>query len=136
MSRKQRQKRKRAKAQGASARTQRAAFLVAEQKMGGGKTLRNFPSGRPLDHVIMAGGATRMPCICRLVEAVTGVSVYQHVDPDEAVARGTAIYAGIMDGDVEIDVLTAWQAAVLRAEADFNFRSKQKENKEGGVTLL
>ncbi len=117
-------------------RTQRAAFLVAEQKMGGGKTLRNFPSGRSLDHVIMAGGATRMPSIRRLVEAVTGVSVYQHVDPDEAVARGTAIYAGIMDGDVEIDVLTAWQAAVLRAEADFNSRSKQEENKEDGVTLL
>ncbi len=120
MSRKQSRKRKRAKALGASARTQRAAFLVAEQKMGGGKTLRNFPSGRSLDHVIMAGGATRMPCIRRLVEAVTGASAYQHVDPDEAVARGAAIYAGIMDGDVEMDVLTAWQAAVLRAEADFN----------------
>ncbi len=135
MSRKQSRQRKRAKTQGASARTQRAAFLVAEQNMGGGKALRNFPSGRPVNRVIMAGGATRMPCIHRLVETMTRVRVCQHVDPDEAVALGTAIYAGIIDEDVEIDVLTAWQAAILRAEADFNSHSKPKENNES-VTLV
>ncbi len=137
MSRKKSRPRKKAKAaQGALARAKRAAFLDAQQKMGGETmTLRYFPSGRPVDRVILAGGATRMPCIHKLVEAETGVRVCQHVDPDEAVALGAAIYAGIIDEDVEMDVLTAWQAAVLRAEADLNSHSKQEENEED-ITLV
>ncbi|CAM9931253.1 unnamed protein product, partial [Discosporangium mesarthrocarpum] len=51
----------------------------------------------------------------RLVRGVTGVSPQSTVDPDKAVALGAAIYAGILEGEVEgQEVLTAWQASLYR----------------------
>jgi molecular chaperone DnaK len=57
-----------------------------------------------LDHVIMVGGSTRMPAVQELVQSFTGKEPHKGVNPDEVVAMGAAIQAGVLKGDVK-DVL-------------------------------
>jgi molecular chaperone DnaK len=57
-----------------------------------------------LDHVVLVGGATRMPAIQDLVKELTGKDPHKGVNPDEVVAVGAAIQAGVLKGDVK-DVL-------------------------------
>ncbi len=54
-----------------------------------------------LDYVIAVGGSTRMPAITSLVQALTGRDSLSDVSPDEAVAIGAAIQAGVLTGLVE-----------------------------------
>ncbi len=61
-------------------------------------------SRRGLDHVILVGGSTRMPAIVDLVRDLTGKDPHKGVNPDEVVAVGAAIQAGVLKGDVK-DVL-------------------------------
>jgi len=57
-----------------------------------------------LDHVILVGGSTRMPAVQELVHSMTGKEPHKGVNPDEVVALGAAIQAGVLKGDVK-DVL-------------------------------
>ncbi|MFW2383100.1 MAG: molecular chaperone DnaK [Acidimicrobiales bacterium] len=57
-----------------------------------------------LDHVILVGGSTRMPAITELVEKLTGKEANKSVNPDEVVAVGAAVQAGVLRGDVK-DIL-------------------------------
>ena len=57
-----------------------------------------------VDHVIMVGGSTRMPAVQDLVQSLTGSEPHKGVNPDEVVAMGAAIQAGVLKGDVK-DVL-------------------------------
>ncbi|MGD0082337.1 MAG: molecular chaperone DnaK [Acidimicrobiales bacterium] len=57
-----------------------------------------------LDHVILVGGATRMPAVQELVLSLTGKEPHKGVNPDEVVAVGAAIQAGVLKGEVK-DVL-------------------------------
>ncbi len=57
-----------------------------------------------LDKVLFVGGSTRIPAVQRLVEEVTGKKGDKSVNPDEAVAMGAAIQAGVLEGEVK-DVL-------------------------------
>ena len=57
-----------------------------------------------VDQVIMVGGSTRMPAVQELVEGLTGREPHKGVNPDEVVAMGAAIQAGVLKGDVK-DVL-------------------------------
>jgi molecular chaperone DnaK len=57
-----------------------------------------------VDHVIMVGGSTRMPAVQDLVKGLTGRDPHKGVNPDEVVAMGAAIQAGVLKGDVK-DVL-------------------------------
>lgn len=57
-----------------------------------------------IDEIIMVGGQTRMPKIVEDVKAVFGKDPNQSINPDEVVAQGAAIQAGILQGDVK-DVL-------------------------------
>src|SRR5438128_1906836 len=58
-----------------------------------------------IDHIIMVGGATRMPMIQDLVRQLTGgKEPHKGVNPDEVVAVGAAIQAGVLKGDVK-DIL-------------------------------
>jgi molecular chaperone DnaK len=57
-----------------------------------------------LDEVILVGGATRMPVIQALVKELTGKDPNRGVNPDEVVAVGAAIQAGVLKGEVK-DVL-------------------------------
>ena len=54
-----------------------------------------------VDHVIMVGGSTRMPAVQELVEGLTGREPHKGVNPDEVVAMGAAIQAGVLKGDVK-----------------------------------
>jgi len=74
--------------------------------------------GRVLSRIVLVGGATRMPVIAKLLEAVVGQTPQRTVNPDEAVALGCAIQAGILDGDDQGQtVLSPMAAAVMRALA-------------------
>src|SRR5215203_2220538 len=57
-----------------------------------------------LDHVILVGGSTRMPAVQELVQSLTGKEPHKGVNPDEVVAVGAAIQAGVLKGEVK-DVL-------------------------------
>src|ERR671930_151422 len=58
-----------------------------------------------IDHVILVGGSTRMPMIQELVKQLTGgKEPHRGVNPDEVVAVGAAIQAGVLKGDVK-DIL-------------------------------
>jgi molecular chaperone DnaK len=57
-----------------------------------------------IDHVILVGGSTRMPAVADLVKGLTGKDPHKGVNPDEAVALGASIQAGVLKGDVK-DIL-------------------------------
>jgi molecular chaperone DnaK len=57
-----------------------------------------------LDKVLFVGGSTRIPAVQRLVKDITGKEGDKSVNPDEAVALGAAIQAGILGGEIK-DVL-------------------------------
>jgi molecular chaperone DnaK len=57
-----------------------------------------------IDHVILVGGSTRMPAVTDLVRELTGKEPHKGVNPDEVVALGAALQAGVLRGDVK-DVL-------------------------------
>jgi molecular chaperone DnaK len=58
-----------------------------------------------IDHVVMVGGSTRMPMIQALVKSITGgKEPHKGVNPDEVVAIGAAVQAGVLKGDVK-DIL-------------------------------
>src|SRR5213076_1781415 len=61
-------------------------------------------SKEQIDHVILVGGSTRMPAVQDLVQSFTGKEPNKGVNPDEVVAVGAAIQAGVLKGDVK-DVL-------------------------------
>jgi molecular chaperone DnaK len=57
-----------------------------------------------IDHVILVGGSTRMPAVAGLVHELTGKEPNKTVNPDEVVAIGAAVQAGVLKGEVK-DVL-------------------------------
>ena len=59
---------------------------------------------KDLDEVILVGGSTRIPCVQKLVKDLTKKEPNKSVHPDEAVALGAAIQAGILEGEVK-DIL-------------------------------
>jgi molecular chaperone DnaK len=61
-------------------------------------------SGVTVGHVVLVGGMTRMPAVQERVKELTGKEPHKGVNPDEVVAVGAAIQAGVLSGDVK-DVL-------------------------------
>ena len=57
-----------------------------------------------IDKVILVGGSTRIPAVVEAVKEYTGKEPYKGINPDECVAIGAAIQAGVLAGDVK-DVL-------------------------------
>jgi len=62
-------------------------------------------SASEIDRVILVGGTTRVPAVVDVVKRVTGKEPYKGVNPDECVAAGAAIQAGVLGGDVKDIVL-------------------------------
>ena len=60
--------------------------------------------GENIDHIVLVGGMTRMPAVQEKVKELTGKDPHRGVNPDEVVAVGAAIQAGVLAGDVK-DVL-------------------------------
>jgi len=61
-------------------------------------------SAREIDKVILVGGSTRIPAVQEAVQRITGKEPYKGINPDECVALGAAIQAGVLAGEVH-DVL-------------------------------
>ena len=61
-------------------------------------------TGDSINHVVLVGGMTRMPAVQEKVKQLTGKDPHRGVNPDEVVAVGAAIQAGVLAGDVK-DVL-------------------------------
>jgi molecular chaperone DnaK len=61
-------------------------------------------AGVEIGHVVLVGGMTRMPAVQEKVRELTGKDPHKGVNPDEVVAIGAAIQAGVLAGDVK-DVL-------------------------------
>ncbi|HEY7419316.1 MAG TPA: molecular chaperone DnaK, partial [Ktedonobacteraceae bacterium] len=61
-------------------------------------------SAGQVDEVVLVGGQTRMPAVVELVRKIFGKEPHKGVNPDEVVAIGAAIQAGVLKGDVK-DVL-------------------------------
>lgn len=60
---------------------------------------------KDIDKVILVGGSTRIPAVQEAVKRITGKEPYKGVNPDEVVAIGAAIQAGVLVGDVKDIVL-------------------------------
>lgn len=100
-------------------------------------SISTFPGGRILDDVILVGGATRMPCIQRLLRTVTGIEPKSSVNPDEAVSLGAAVLAGIMDGEIKnMEVMSAWQAAMYKAFYEQQLEREKNQKKSNEVSSL
>ena len=54
-----------------------------------------------LNRVLLVGGSTRIPAVQDAVKAITGKEPYKGINPDECVAIGAAIQAGVLGGDVK-----------------------------------
>ena len=61
-------------------------------------------TGAGIDHIVLVGGMTRMPAVQEKVKELTGKDPHRGVNPDEVVAMGAAIQAGVLSGQVK-DVL-------------------------------
>src|SRR5438067_229824 len=61
-------------------------------------------STNDINHIILVGGSTRMPAVQELVQNLSGKEAHKGVNPDEVVAVGAAIQAGVLKGEVK-DVL-------------------------------
>src|SRR5262249_37543829 len=61
-------------------------------------------SANEIDHVVLVGGMTRMPAVQDKVKEIVGKDPHKGVNPDEVVAVGAAIQAGVLKGEVK-DVL-------------------------------
>jgi molecular chaperone DnaK len=59
---------------------------------------------KEIEHIVLVGGMTRMPAVQEKVKELTGSEPHRGVNPDEVVAVGAAIQAGVLAGDVK-DVL-------------------------------
>ncbi len=79
--------------------------LVKETTACCGKALADAKlSASQIDKVVLVGGSTRIPAVVEAVKAYTGKEPFKGINPDECVAVGAAIQAGVLAGDVK-DVL-------------------------------
>ncbi|MBD2388305.1 molecular chaperone DnaK [Cylindrospermum sp. FACHB-282] len=70
--------------------------IPVEQALGDAKM-----TASDIDEVVLVGGVTRMPAVQQLVRQMTGKDPHQGVNPDEVVAVGASIQAGVLAGDVK-----------------------------------
>jgi molecular chaperone DnaK len=77
---------------------------LLERIVGPVKRALNDADDATIDHVVLVGGMTRMPAVRDRVKELTGKDPHQGVNPDEVVAVGAGIQAGVLAGDVK-DVL-------------------------------
>src|SRR5690554_4770516 len=62
-------------------------------------------SPNEIDKVVLVGGSTRIPAVQEAIKKLTGKDPHKGVNPDEVVALGAAIQAGVLSGDVQDVVL-------------------------------
>ncbi|MFS1513551.1 molecular chaperone DnaK [Chengkuizengella sp. SCS-71B] len=62
-------------------------------------------SASEIDKIVLVGGSTRIPAVQEAVKKLTGKDPHKGVNPDEVVALGAAVQAGVLTGDVQDVVL-------------------------------
>ena len=80
-----------------------------------------------IDHVILVGGSTRMPSVQSLVTELAGKDPHKGVNPDEVVALGAAIQAGVLKGDVKGILLLDVTPLTLGVETEGGLFTKMIE---------
>ena len=60
---------------------------------------------KDIDEVVLVGGMTRMPAVVAVVKKLFGKEPHKGVNPDEVVAIGAAIQAGVIGGDIDKDIV-------------------------------
>jgi molecular chaperone DnaK len=80
-----------------------------------------------IDHVILVGGSTRMPAVYDLVTELAGKEPHKGVNPDEVVALGAAIQAGVLKGDVKGILLLDVTPLTLGVETEGGVLTKMIE---------
>ena len=80
-----------------------------------------------IDHVILVGGTTRMPAVQSLVKELAGKDPHQGVNPDEVVADGAALQAGVLTGDVTGILLLDVTPLTLGVETEGGVANKMIE---------
>ncbi len=80
-----------------------------------------------IDHIILVGGSTRIPAVQKLVEELAGKEPNRGVNPDEVVALGAAIQAGVLTGDVSGILLLDVTPLTLGVETEGNLFTKMIE---------
>jgi len=74
----------------------RSSALVARMRGPIERALRDAKiTSHDLNEILLVGGASRMPMVSRLVTRMFGRLPLRHINPDEAIARGTAVMAGL-----------------------------------------
>ncbi|KAE8702923.1 Heat shock 70 kDa protein 6 [Hibiscus syriacus] len=93
-------------------------------------------SFRDIDEVILVGGSTRIPAVQELVRKLTGKEPNVTVNPDEVVALGAAVQAGVLSGDVSdivlLDDKERRDAIDTKNQADSVVYQTEKQLKELG----
>ena len=80
-----------------------------------------------IDDIILVGGSTRIPVVQKLVEELAGKQPHKGVNPDEVVALGAAIQAGVLTGDVSGILLLDVTPLTLGVETEGNLFTKMIE---------
>jgi molecular chaperone DnaK len=80
-----------------------------------------------IEHVILVGGSTRMPSVQALVTELAGKDPHQGVNPDEVVADGAALQAGVLTGDVSGILLLDVTPLTLGVETEGGVATKMIE---------
>jgi molecular chaperone DnaK len=80
-----------------------------------------------VDHIILVGGSTRMPAVQALVKELAGKDPNKGVNPDEVVALGAAIQAGVLTGDVKGILLLDVTPLTLGVETEGGVSTKMIE---------
>ena len=80
-----------------------------------------------IDHVILVGGTTRMPAVQSLVKELAGKDPHQGVNPDEVVADGASLQAGVLTGDVTRILLLDVTPLTLGVETEGGVANKMIE---------
>jgi len=74
----------------------RCGLLLGRMRAPIERAMRDSKSAsQDLDEILLVGGASRMPMVSRLVTRMFGRLPLRHINPDEAIARGTAVMAGL-----------------------------------------
>ncbi|MEN8238375.1 MAG: molecular chaperone DnaK [Actinomycetota bacterium] len=80
-----------------------------------------------IDHVLLVGGSTRMPAVASIVQELAGKEPNRGVNPDEVVALGAALQAGVLTGDVSGILLLDVTPLTLGVETEGNLFTKMIE---------
>ena len=84
-----------------------------------------------LDNVVLAGGATRMPVVRRMVEGMFGRAPACGINPDEVVALGAVVQAGLRSKDAALDEVVMTDVSPYSLGIDVSVRLDEKNYSHG-----